>query len=328
MPDKATRREEAAVGLFVLVVFAILVATLVSLTGLFSRDDVVYHAYFKNAGGLTKGTEVRYAGGPAVGRVKEVRSDPNDSTRMEITFRVNPTVPVKTDSRVAITSNSPLSDNYLAVLPGKRESPRAPAGSELKSNEYVGFADLEDEIADLGPKAQELITNLNSRVVELQTTIVRVNDLLNDKNRANLSATLSNVRGMLEEDRPALHSTLIHVDDATQRLKPLIEDFRKTAAQANTTLNHLDETLVENRPEFHQAIIQLRETLTKADNLIDSLDRTLNVNSDNIDEILDNIRHATENLQEFTDTIKRRPSTLIRSTQPPPRKPGQGVDKQ
>jgi hypothetical protein len=53
------------------------------------------------------------------------------------------------------------------------------------------------------------------------------------------------------------------------------------------------------------------------------LDQTLDVNSENIDQILDNLRHVTENLKEFTETIKTRPYTLIRATNPREHKPGE-----
>ena len=39
------------------------------------------------------------------------------------------------------------------------------------------------------------------------------------------------------------------------------------------------------------------------------LDQTLEVNSENIDEMLENFRHVSQNLKEFTDIIKARPYT-------------------
>lgn len=323
MPANVTKREEVLVGIFVIVAAALLVATLFSLTGFLGRGEVPYRAYFKDAGGLRPGAEVRYAGGPPVGRVSEVHSDPTDSSRMEIDFRLRPNVPVKTDSLVSITSVSPLSDNFLAVAPGSKDAPRAPAGSALKSSEYVGFADLESQLNDLEPKAEELLTNLNERVKELQVTVARVNDLLNDRNRANLSATLSNLRGTLAENRPAVHDTLKNIDAASAKLGPVLEDFRKTVAQAREALNHVDMTVAENRPDLRASIVDLRKALENADQLTDQLNGTLNANSGNLDDILQNFRDASENLKDFTETIKERPYTLLRSSAPKARRPGQ-----
>ena len=322
MNSSSTRREEAFVGVFVLVAAALLIATVFSLTGLFHRGDLKYHSFFKNAGGLRPGGEVRYAGGPPVGRIAEVRTDPHDATRMEIVFRVHRDIPVKTDSLATITSNSPLSDNYLGILPGTNQAPRAPDGSVLRSIEYVGFAELEAQLADLGPQARVLLGNLNQRVVELQVTVARVNDLLNDRNRDNLAASMAHVRGVLEENRVPLHATINNLNEASAKIAPLLEDLKKTNADAQKTINALEGTLKENRPDIRQSVEDLRRLLGTANEVTDQLERTLSANGENIDEILNNMREASMNLRQFTETLKQRPYTLLRSSMPPPHEPG------
>ncbi len=154
-----------------------------------------------------------------------------------------------------------------------------------------------------------------------------MNDLLDTRNRANISSSLANLNGMLQEDRPAIHSTLTHVDDATAKLSPLIDDFRKTSAQANDAIKNLDAALAEDRPDLHASLETLRKTLNSAQSLTDQLDRTMNTNAENLDEILDNLRHITENMTEFTNTIKTRPYTLIRASTPKPHEPGEAPPK-
>src|SRR5271167_1541215 len=119
-----SKREQALVGLFVLVAAGLLIVTVFLLSGTFSRGNTPYRAYFKNAGGVGPGAEVRYAGGPPVGRVMKVEVDPKDPTRMEIDFNVRPDVPVKTDTKATITSNSALGDNYLGLIAGTAAAPR------------------------------------------------------------------------------------------------------------------------------------------------------------------------------------------------------------
>jgi|SRR5579859_1137141 len=322
MNSTSTRREEALVGIFVLIAAALLIATVFSLTGFFNRGDVVYHAYFKNAGGLRPGAEVHYAGGPPIGRIEDVRTDSHDMARMEIVFRVRPDLPIKTDSLAAISSNSPLSDNFLGIIPGSNAAPRAPSGSTLKAKEYVGLDELEAEIGELAPEAKALLKNLNQRVTELQVTVARVNDVLNDRNRENLSASLGNVRGVLDENRKPLHSTITHIDDASAKLAPLLDDLKKTNADAQKTIDTLEGTISENRPDLRQSVEELRRVLETANNVTDQLDRTLNANGENIDDILNNFRQASQNLRQFTETLKQRPYTLLRSSLPPPHVPG------
>jgi phospholipid/cholesterol/gamma-HCH transport system substrate-binding protein len=322
MNSSSTRREEAFVGLFVLIAAALLITTLFSLTGFFNRGDMKYRAFFKNAGGLRPGTEVSYAGGPSIGRVETVGTDPRDLTRMEIVFRVRRDVPVKTDSTAIITSNSPLSDNHLGILPGTAAAPRAPDGSVLKSIEYIGFAELEAQLGNLAPEARELLANLNQRIIELQVTVARVNDLLNDKNRENLSASIANVRGVLEENRKPLHATINNVNEASAKMAPLLDDLKKTNAQLQKTLDSVEGTLDENRPDIRRSVEDLRRLLQTANQVTDQLQSTLSANGENIDEILNNFREASLNLRQLTETLKQRPYTLLRSASPPAHEPG------
>jgi phospholipid/cholesterol/gamma-HCH transport system substrate-binding protein len=321
------KREQALVGLFVLVAAGLLTTVVLLMSGWLTSGDVPFRAYFKNAGGLEPGFEVHYAGGPPIGRITKVQNDPQDPTRMEIDFAVHPSVPVKTDSKAAITSNSPLGDNFLEVEPGSLSTPRAQSGATLQSKDYTSLDEIKDTIAALGPKANELIDNLNERVVALKETLDRVNDLLDAQNRANISGSLASINGMLQEDRPAIHSTLDHMNDASAKLSPLIDDFRKTSVQANDAIKNLDAALAEDRPDLHASLETLRKTLVSAQSLTDQLDRTMNSNAENLDEVLDNLRRITENMTEFTNTIKTRPYTLIRASTPKPHEPGEPPPK-
>jgi phospholipid/cholesterol/gamma-HCH transport system substrate-binding protein len=316
------KREQAIVGLFVLVAGAVLLATIFALGGTFSGAATTYHAYFPFAGGLEPGSTVRYAGGPKVGRVEKLGLDPHDASRIEVTFSVQPGLPVKTDSHVKIMSLSPLGDNHLEIVPGSDQAPLAKSGSTLVSDPYIDFTALTARLNDLAPEAQQLLKTLNDRTTELKVTIERVNDVLNDKNRGNIAGALAEAHGMLAENRAPIKATVANLNSLSAKLDPLLADIRKTTDQANQTLNHIDAMLGENRPDVRQAVIDLRRSLANITDLTSHLDRTLDANSENIDELLENLRSVSENLNEFTNTIKNRPYTLIRSSNPPEHKTG------
>ena len=320
MPAK---REEAFVGLFVLIAAALLIATVFALTGAFAKADRTFHAKFNYAAGLEPGAAVHYSGGAKIGRVEKLNIDKTDPTLIDMTFSVMKDIPVKTDSMVYIASFSPLGDNHLEIKPGSPSAPLALPGTLLQSKPYVGLNELSEQINKLAPQAQELIGNLNQRVKELSVTIARVNDLLNDTNRANISASLADIHGMLAEDRPIVKSTLQNVNGLTLKIDPVIAQLRKAIDQASQTLNHVDGMIGENRADVRASVKKLRQSLTQVSALTQRLDQTLDVNSENIDEIIDNLRHVTENLKEFTAIIKARPSMLINSRGPKEHKPGE-----
>jgi phospholipid/cholesterol/gamma-HCH transport system substrate-binding protein len=320
-----SKKEQALVGVFVLIVAALLIVVVFLKSGTLDKENTPYHTYFKNAGGLEPGAEVRYLNGPPIGRVGKVEFDPQDPTRMKIDFSAKPDIPVKTDSVVAITSTSPLGENFLEILAGTPQAPRAPHDAFLKAKEPTSFSDIADRISEMTPAANELIKNLNDRVVEVKVTLARVNDLLNDKNRENISASLGDVRGMLHEDRPLVHSTLTNVNDAAAKLQPLIENFQKTVTKVDGTLDKVDGMISDNRADIRQSIIDLRQALANANTMVASLNTTVVSNSENLDEIIDNLRHVTENLNSFTETIKTRPYTLLRDSEPKSHKPGSAL---
>ena len=318
-----SKSEQAIVGLFVLIATGVLVATVFALSGAFGGSAATYRAYFPFAGGLEPGASVRYAGGPKIGRVEKLQLDPKDNSRIEITFSVRPGWPVKTDSHVKIMSLSPLGDNHLELVYGSDKAALAPAGATLQAEPHVDFNALTARLNDIAPRAQQLLITLNDRATELKVTVDRVNDMLSDQNRANLAGALAETRGMIAENRAPVKSAVQHLSSASEKLEPLLQDLRKTSAQANDALAHVDSLIGENRADIREAVVELRKSLTTIDDLTGRLDQTLDVNSDNIDELLENLRHVSQNLKEFTNTIKTRPYTLIRSATPREHKPGE-----
>ena len=317
------KREQALVGLFVLIAGGILVAAVFTINGAVSHAVKMYHADFKFAGGLEPGASVRYSGGPKVGRVESLRVDLHDPSQIDLTFSVRSDLAVKTDSKVKIMSLSPLGDNHLELLPGSAQARNAPEGSLLASENYVDFNALTDQINNLAPQAQQLLRTLDDRAAELKVTLNRVNDLLNDQNRSNLAATLAQTRGMIADSRPQVRSALAHVNTLSEKMEPLIQDFRKNSAEANEVLTHVDAMIGEERPDVRQAVHELQGTLKSLTELTGRFNQTMDVNSENLDQLLDNLTHVTENLKEFTETIKTRPYTLIRSASPPEHKTGE-----
>jgi phospholipid/cholesterol/gamma-HCH transport system substrate-binding protein len=217
----------------------------------------------------------------------------------------------------------PLGDNYVELTTGTRQAPLAPPGSVVRSAESMSFSDLGDMVGDLQPMVRQVLQKLNQRLDELQVTVARTNDLLNDENRAHVSAALSNVNGMLAEDRPRIKATLDNVQTASARLTPLLDDLKKTMGQANDALGHIDAVVLENRQDLRSSVVELRQTLLTASAVLDQLDRTLDYNTGNIDQILENVRVTTQHLKDLTESLKRRPYTLIRAVNPKERKPGE-----
>src|SRR5712691_2613097 len=336
-------RARTLVGLFVLIAGGLLLGTIVVLSGGLGGATVSHRAYFKFAGGVQAGALVRY-GGMLAGKVEAVRVDPGNSTRIEIDITVNRDAPLKTDSVAKISTLGPLTDNYIEISTGSEHAALAPPGSVLLSTEAFGLPQLGDAAQAMLPDLQRALQKLNQNLDGLQVTLTRANDLLNDRNRANIASSLNNLEhmvaevrpkandsldnlnGLLTDTRPKVSASLSNVQELTTKLGPLLDDLKTTTARANDTLTHVDSTLMENRSDIRASVTGLRDTAAKSTALLNELNQTLDQNSGNIDDVLNNLRMTTENLRSLTETLKHSPASLIRGIRVEDRKPG-GIRK-
>jgi phospholipid/cholesterol/gamma-HCH transport system substrate-binding protein len=333
-------RERTLVGLFVLIAGGLLFGTLLELSGGLGNPTVSHRTYFKFAGGVQPGAPVRF-GGLAVGKVTRVRVDPANSTRIEIAIAVNKDAPLKTDSVAKITALGPLTDNYIEVSTGSEGAALAPPGSVLQSMEAFGLPQLSDAAQTMVPDLQKALQKLNQNLDGLQVTIARANDLLNDGNRTNIASSLSgiaqtvaearpkvsdslnNLNGMLTDARPKVSASLTNVQQLTVKLDPVLDELKTATARANETLAQVDAVLLENRPDIRASITGLHETVAKSTVLLNQFGQMLDQNSDNIDDLLENMRMTAENLRALTETVARSPASLIRGVKAPDRQPGE-----
>ncbi len=334
-------RERVLVGLFVLIGAALLFVTVLAISGGVGSSGVARRTYFKYSGGVQTGTPVRY-GGLLVGKVDRVHVDPADSTRIEIDFLTERGTPIKTDSLAKITTLGPLGDNYIEITTGTITAALLPPGVPVPSTEMFGLPQLGDAAQAMLPELQHAMQKLNANLDGLQVTLARANDLLNDGNRAAIAHSLSNTDRLLSETRPKLTESLDNVNrllndaqpkvsaslskvqELTAKMSPMLDDLQKVSNRANDTLAHMDATLVENRPDIRSSVTNLRDALSKSTALLDRLNQSLDQNSGNIDQVLDNIRVSTQNLEDLTETLRNSPASLIRGLRVEDRKPGGG----
>ncbi len=234
-----------------------------------------------------------------------------------------------------------MTDNYIEIFTGSESAAPAQPGSILQSMEAFGLPQLSDAAQTMVPELQKAIQELNQNLDGVQVTIARANDLLSDGNRTNVANSLSgiaqtiaearpkvagsldNLNGMLVDARPKVSASLTNVQQLTAKVEPVIDDLKTTTTRANDTLAHVDATLLENRPDIRASITGLRETVAKSSALLDQFNQILSQNSDNIDDLLENMRMTAENLRALTETVERSPASLIRGVRAPVRQPGE-----
>ena len=102
-----TRAHYVAVGAFVLAVILLAFVTVLWLgRSEFSAQAKRYYIFFRGSvAGLNKGSQVQYNGIP-VGRVVDIRVDPDDVEKIQVTVEIDTSiVDIKTDARAFLDAN-------------------------------------------------------------------------------------------------------------------------------------------------------------------------------------------------------------------------------
>lgn len=319
----AAKREQIMVAGFVAIAVGILLFTILYIDGVFRGNGNLYRAHFKNAGGLQIGGPVRYAGGPPIGRVTKVEPDPQDPTQMNVEFRVESSVPVKTDSKVKIASLSQLGENFVAILPGSAGALKAEDGTILETAVFSTFDDMASKLTDIRPKAKKQMDDLTVTANKLKTTIGHLNKQLNAQNRKKISNTAAHANDMLAKSRHDMPSQLNRLNEMTVKTDRTIDDLKTKLKKTDDAITRTDKLILKEQPKLEASLLKLQDNLNSLEPKVDRFDRKLNNDSVNIDQMIEDLRQLSENLKELTESIKTQPNSLIRSPEPKPRRPGE-----
>lgn len=328
----AIRMDEVKVGVLVIAVGSILIITLFMLMNYnpFQASREEYKINMDFAGGLERDSVVRF-GGIKRGKIVSVRLAPGGTSPVEIVISLQKGTPVKTDSVARIASLNPLSENYIEISPGSKDSPPLRPGQAIKSEETPQFSELLQKISGLADDAGRLIADLDRDVNQITKGADRLlgnlNEVTGPENRKTIAATLkgaqtmvSNANDLINRTSPRIEAVAANLQAATEKLPALTQRFDEVSARANTLLEHIDGTVTENRPQLKKDLEALESTLTEARRVMTEISTVLEANRSDIDSMLENFRRSSENLRELTDTLKQQPYSLIRIKAKPDRK--------
>lgn len=232
-----------AAGLFALLLGLAALLALYWLSGSrdAARDYIVVTK--QNIGGLNPQAQVRYRG-IRVGKVSDIRLDPDDYSNILVTISVNEDVPLTRGTVAKLNYQGVTGLAHILLLEtGKDAEPLVP--DDDKPPRITMIPSLLDELGETG----------TATLKQARQLMVSANALINEENRARLSATLSNLEAASGSMKPALenlNATLVQVkkllDDGNVRqlsraageVGPLLADTRILIGKMQLATDKLD----------------------------------------------------------------------------------------
>jgi phospholipid/cholesterol/gamma-HCH transport system substrate-binding protein len=230
-------------GLFALVFGAAAILAIYWLSG--GRN--VTHDYVvvtkQNVSGLNPQAQVRYRG-IRVGKVSEIRLDPEDSGNTLVTIKIRDDVPLTTGTVAKLNYQGVTGLAHILLMEsGKDTQPLEPNDSEPP------------RIAMMPSLLEELGENGMATLRQARQLMASANDMMNEENRRHLTATLKNLEAASANMKPALENmngTLVQMrkllDDqnirklsgAASEVGPLLSDARVLVSKMQTATDKLD----------------------------------------------------------------------------------------
>ena len=245
----------------------------------FSRYDIHYEG---SVTGLQVGSPVRYRG-VRVGEVIKVGLDPERPDRVFVTIEVDAKTPVRSDTVATMEIEGLTGGLYVLLRETTVDSP------PLKALE----GQRRPVIASQPSTLQQVIEGAPELVQKIDLLLARGADLLNDDNRAELSATLTNLR------------------DITGAVAGRREDVVELIADAGATMEHLrgaasalEDMAGTLKTDGTKLVQRLDGTLTAIDLMATGIDNSVTTTATDARALIAELRGTAKNFSAMSGELK------------------------
>jgi phospholipid/cholesterol/gamma-HCH transport system substrate-binding protein len=265
--------------------------------------------------GLNVDAPLKYRG-VDVGKVEQIGIDVNDPQRIRLLLQVRKGTPISADTVATLEYQGLTGIANVNLSGGKADSPPL---QTMPGEDYPVIRGRPSIFASLDTKLENLLNNL----IE---TSGRINAMLSEDNRDNISHSIESVAVLtenfarqsshLEAIVAHLEETLANTRNASEDIPGLVKEFSKSA-EAITRMADEIRGLGQN---LSSASASIEKTVdASSDGLVDFTRTTL----PEITSMVSELRLASENLRRMSEALVQNPSLLLYGPPEPPPGPGE-----
>lgn len=271
-----------AVGSLLILVFAAAVAGN-RLTQKWDTYYIVFDDY--PVSGLQVGGTVNYQG-IKVGRVEDIKIDPQDVLKVKVTINIEPGTPIKDNTEAVLSLVGITGLKAVEIRGGTNEAKNLKPGSYIKPGSTM-IDDISQRAVSIAEKIDLIAANIN--------------DITNQQNRENIAKILSETGMILADTRGNLAGTLDAITRIANNTADLTEGLNRNIDMISQNLAGNIDAISQTTSESMESIV---ETLN--DELV-LITRNLNQNISEISEqgeyLLQDTRFHLNNIGTNTNTL-------------------------
>ncbi len=291
-----------AAGLFALLLGGAALLALYWLSG--GKDNS--HDYIvvtkQNISGLNPQAQVRYRG-IRVGKVSDIRLDPEDYSNILVTISVNQDVPLTKGTVAKLNYQGVTGLAHIMLLEtGKDMAPLKP--DDEQPPRIAMIPSLIDDLGEIGM----------ATLKEIRQTMAGANAVFSEKNQANLASALSHIEAASVGMRP----TLENLDATLQQLRKLLDD--RNIRQLSTAAAELGPLLADTRV----LVGKMQLATDKLDVAIgDASAGGASALMPRLNEMATDFSATSRQLGRVLRILEESPQSLVFGATPPPPGPGE-----
>ncbi len=269
------------------------------------QEYTTYKLYMKESiAGLSKDSIVKLRG-VDVGRVSEIRIDPNNVERVEVILQIKEGTPIKEDmvahtQMLGITGllSIEIDGGTNAAKPLKApdgEIPVIPTTSSWLNKTTEGLGDLSANLSKLLERSERL---------------------LSDKNIDNFSKTLANVEKITARGEELEDKTL----DSMKKFDERLVEYNASIAQLSKDFSEIKEVSVPAISKLYQTTRNFNRLTLKVEKSLDRGDYDLKTI---LDPMMVEINMLSEQVNDIAQEFKQSPSDIFFKSRKKRRGPGE-----
>ncbi len=255
-----------------------------------STDD--YRILFQGpVRGLSEGGDVQF-NGIKVGEIKRVRLAPGDTSKILVDIRVDRETPVRDDSMASTEMQGISGVNALQISAG---TPSHPLLKDVSKQWPPMIRSKPSGLSSLLQGGNQIVERGNEAVE-------RVNRLLSDKNLANISAVIADLRTTSGE-LAANKAMFDHAGSAIAKLDRSMDDLQATVADARGVIHTDGRRAFDNAAD---AMAEVKRAAIEARGAIGNISSAAGkVRSDTLPSLQGSIQSLGDAAEELNELIRQ-----------------------
>jgi phospholipid/cholesterol/gamma-HCH transport system substrate-binding protein len=252
--------------------FAVCLALLAALVWKFgkyeplTRNGYEINVVFSSVGGIVQDASVLY-GGIKVGTVHSIRLDQTGELKVIVKLSILGDVKIRKDAKFVINQSGLLGDRYVDIIPVSATAEFLKPGDSVEGSSSLDLSEAIHSVVDVLHQAAGTIERVDKAIQRIDETVLSRPSLDHiDSALVNIDTVSSNavgltvsLRGVVDENRGKLDSTLTRFSDAADNLK-----------QASS---NVDQVVIANQDDIHTAVKNLAESTARLNDILARLEK-------------------------------------------------------